>query len=144
MVIATDKFVAPIRPTEEGNAWDFHIYFTLDQIELAASLREQVINEFVSPGIKVYRLWDKPIGPHTLPMFEVDVFTTQDFGAFISWLVFNRRGLNVLVHPHTEKGNDLHDHQVSALWIGEKVDLNLDVLKRFHGSPPPPVAATTV
>ena len=34
-------------------------------------------------------------------MFEVNVFTPAQFGAFIAWLVINRGPLSVLVHPNT-------------------------------------------
>lgn len=27
------------------------------------------------PELRIYRVWDKPIGPHPLAMFEVNVFT---------------------------------------------------------------------
>ena len=41
-------------------------------------------------------------------MFEVNIFTPTQFGAFIPWLVINRGPLNALVHPNT--GDDLRDH----------------------------------
>jgi len=34
-------------------------------------------------------------------MFEVNVFTPAQFGAFVAWLVINRGPLSVLVHPNT-------------------------------------------
>ena len=34
-------------------------------------------------------------------MFEVNIFTPAQFGAFIAWLVINRGPLSVLVHPNT-------------------------------------------
>ena len=40
--------------------------------------------------------------------------------------MFNREGLNVLVHPLTECSYD--DHSKNALWLGTPVPLRLDVL----------------
>ena len=40
--------------------------------------------------------------------------------------MLNRDGLTVFVHPGT--GDDLADHRDHALWLGEKLELNL---KRF-------------
>ena len=48
-------------------------------------------------------------------MFEVNVFTPAQFGAFVAWLVINRGPLSALVHPNTG------DHGVSAsssqIWL---------------------------
>lgn len=41
-------------------------------------------------------------------MFEVNVFTPAQFGAFVAWLVINRGPLSALVHPNTD------DPEVSA------------------------------
>lgn len=35
-------------------------------------------------------------------MFEVNVVTPAQFGAFVSWLVINRGPLSALVHPNTD------------------------------------------
>ena len=41
-------------------------------------------------------------------MFEVDILTPAQFGAFVAWLVINRGPLSALVHPNTD------DPEVSA------------------------------
>ena len=41
-------------------------------------------------------------------MFEVNIFTPAQFGAFVAWLVINRGPLSALVHPNTD------DAEVSA------------------------------
>src|SRR6266480_7266227 len=63
-------------------------------------------NEPPVPELRIYRLWDKPIGPHPVAMFEVNLFTPAQFGAFIPWLVINRGPLSVLVHPNTEDDSE--------------------------------------
>ena len=47
-------------------------------------------------------------------MFEVNVFTPVQFGAFIPWLVINRGPLSALIHPNT--GAALRDHTQLATW----------------------------
>ena len=53
------------------------------------------------PELRIYRFWTGPLGPHPIAMFEVNLFTPAQFGAFIPWLVINRGPLSALVHPNT-------------------------------------------
>ena len=39
--------------------------------------------------------------------------------------MLNRAGLTVFAHPET--GNELADHRDNALWMGEKLDLDLTI-----------------
>jgi len=80
----------------------------------------------------MYKFFDKPIGPHTLPMFEVNLFTPAQFGAFIPWLVVNRGPLSALVHPNTDDGDELRAHSQRATWLGERIPLDLNMLKKFQ------------
>ena len=80
----------------------------------------------------MYRLWDKPIGPHTMAMFEVNIFSPEQFGAFIPWLVINRGPLSALLHPNTDDGDELRSHSQRATWLGEKVPLDLSPLKKMQ------------
>lgn len=66
----------------------------------AHELWTRIRHEF--PELRIYRVWDKPIGPHPVAMFEVNVFTPAQFGAFVAWLVINRGPLSALVHPNTD------------------------------------------
>ena len=76
-------------------------------------------------------MWDKAVGPHTMAMFEVNIFTPTQFGAFIPWLVVNRGPLSALVHPNHEDGNALRDHSQRATWLGERVPLDLGLLQKL-------------
>ena len=40
--------------------------------------------------LRIYRVWDKPVGPHPVPMFEVNVFNPHQTGTLFSWPVINR------------------------------------------------------
>ena len=48
------------------------------------------------------------------------------------WLMLNRGGLDVLVHPET--GDAYDDHLANALWLGKPLPLRLDVLRRSRGA----------
>lgn len=76
------------------------------------------------PELRIYRFFDKPIGPHPIAMFEVNLFTPAQFGAFIPWLVINRGPLSALVHPNSvdEKGNYIdperdHTQRATVSWV---------------------------
>lgn len=68
-------------------------------------------------------------------MFEVNIFTPEQFGAFIPWLVINRGPLSALIHPNTEaengeeKGDEERDHTQRAIWMGQPLPLNLRVFR---------------
>ena len=116
------KFEGPIR------SYDVHIYyFHTDeaQTRVARELREEIIERF--PETIVYKLWERPIGPHPVGMFEVDLKKPAHFARFVPWFNVNRRGLSALVHPNT--GFPLLDHTRNAMWIGPPFPLNTSCLK---------------
>ena len=43
------------------------------------------------------------------------------FAQFVPWLMLNRAGLTILVHPNTN--NPRRDHLVHALWLGEMLPI---------------------
>ncbi|MCJ1228153.1 hypothetical protein MMC12_004814 [Toensbergia leucococca] len=124
---AYETFVEPIDNGRRGG-FDVHIYFfqsNQDQMNFAISLWERIRREF--PELRIYRVWDKPVGPHPVAMFEVNIFTPAQFGAFIPWLVINRGPLSALIHPNTE--DEERDHTQRATWMGEKLPLDLSLFK---------------
>lgn len=83
--------------------------------------------------MRIYDFFDRPIGPHTVAMFEVNLFTPAQFGAFIPWLVINRGPLSALVHPNTVvEGEDERNHTQRATWLGEKIPLDLRLFKMMQ------------
>lgn len=60
-------------------------------------------------------------------MFEINLFTPAQFGAFVSWLVINRGPLSALVHPNT--ADELQDHVRSYAWLGPEVPLDMGIFK---------------
>lgn len=64
-----------------------------------------------------------------LSMFEINLFSPTQFGAFIPWLVIHRGPLSALVHPNTDDYE--RDHSQRATWMGEQMPLDLTSFKRF-------------
>ncbi|EKG22412.1 Dopa 45-dioxygenase [Macrophomina phaseolina MS6] len=125
---AYTAFPAPITNGIRGG-FDVHIYFLQSdpsQVQYATELWERIRREF--PELRIYRLWDRPIGPHYTAMFEVNLFTPEQFGAFIPWLVIWRGPLSALVHPNT--GRDVRDHSQLAGWLGQPLPINLGPLRK--------------
>jgi DOPA 4,5-dioxygenase len=70
-------------------------------------------------------------------MFEVNLFTPAQFGAFIPWLVINRGPLSVLIHPNTvdpvtgRETEEERNHTQRATWMGERLSLDTSLFKRL-------------
>ncbi|EPT00670.1 hypothetical protein FOMPIDRAFT_1122098 [Fomitopsis schrenkii] len=125
---AYDEFPTPINSS--NNAFDVHIYYQPNspaQTRYARELHERIRREF--PELRIYKFWEKAVGPHPVPMFEVNLFTVHQTGAFFSWLVVNRGPCSVLIHPNT--GDGYRDHTELATWMGQPYPLLTDMLR--HG-----------
>ncbi|WPH00179.1 DOPA-like domain-containing protein [Acrodontium crateriforme] len=124
---AYDAFVAPLANDKRGG-FDIHIYYLQTnefETKFAKELHERIRREF--PELRTYQIWDRPIGPHPVAMFEVNVFTPEQFGAFVSWLTINRGPLTALVHPNTD--DEYRDHTQRAMWMGTPYPLQTGILK---------------
>ena len=100
-----------------------HVYYDEARKPVAAKLREALISKFkVEPG----GFSDMPQGPHPISQFNV-IFETPEFDTVVPWLMLNREGLDVLVHPLTESSYD--DHSKNAMWLGTPVPMKLDILR---------------
>ncbi|KIJ55334.1 hypothetical protein M422DRAFT_23935 [Sphaerobolus stellatus SS14] len=121
-----ERFPKPFSPNNNG--FDFHIYYQQNvpaHVEHAKALHERIRREF--PELRIYKFWDKPVGPHPVAMFEVNVFDTAQTGALFSFLAVNRGPCSVLIHPNTD--DHYRDHTELATWMGEKWPLYTDMLK---------------
>jgi aromatic ring-cleaving dioxygenase len=100
-----------------------HVYYNADTKPQATQLRAAILAKFtVEPG----GFSDEPAGPHPISQFNV-IFKEDEFQNVVPWLMLNRDGLDVLVHPLTQSNYD--DHSKNALWLGTPVPLKLDVLR---------------
>jgi len=103
-----------------------HIYYDPQATRAAAGrLREAIGAAF--PMVRIGSWHDDPVGPHGVAMYQV-VFGVGEFARLVPWLMLQRGGLDILVHPQT--GNSYADHTAHALWLGEPQPLRLDVLRR--------------
>ena len=103
-----------LQPLAAIGSFHAHIYFDGPaQRETAMALREQIGQRF---GVTLGRVHDGLVGPHARAMYQV-AFDVASFGNFVPWLMLNRQGLTVLVHPNTRDSR--RDHLTHALWMGE-------------------------
>lgn len=103
-----------------------HFYFKPEEYDKAERVCAN-IRRSIGSNARVYELVDHPIGPHPLPMFEVD-FPSSNLGKVIEVLLTFREGLTILVHPLS--GDHLADHTEYPLWIGQPLELNIEILKQ--------------
>src|SRR6266851_6241003 len=107
----------------ENRGYHAHVYYNAETKPVAAKLREAIIEKFkVEPG----GFSDEPRGPHPISQFNV-IFETPEFQSIVPWLMLNREGLDVLVHPLTD--SSYNDHSKNALWLGTPVPMKLDILR---------------
>ncbi|MGH7110756.1 MAG: DOPA 4,5-dioxygenase family protein, partial [Stellaceae bacterium] len=106
-----------------------HLYYTPQTRPVAERLRAAIGERFPArpvaerlraaigerfPGARIGSWHDEPVGPHTAAMYQV-AFAIEDFSRIVPWLMLNRDGLDVLVHPMT--GDGLADHTNHAAWL---------------------------
>ena len=107
------------QPLDSIRSYHAHIYFDgPEQRRRAEVLRAEIAERF---SVRLGRWHDRLVGPHTRPMYQV-AFLPAEFPRFVPWLMVNRGGLAVLIHPNT--GRSKTDHLVHAMWLGEilKID----------------------
>lgn len=117
----------PTQAADPAIIRDYHAHVYYDPAatrERAARLRERIAAEF--PGARLGRWHDATVGPHPQSMYQV-AFPSALLATFLPWLMLNRDGLTVLVHPET--GDDVADHSEHAAWLGAMLPLRLEVLR---------------
>ena len=102
-----------------------HIYYDEETRETAARLRGRIWEGW-GFDIVMGRFRDRPVGPHPEPMFQV-AFDKALFAEFVPWLMYNRDGLVVLVHPEAEDAHD--DHVYYPLWLGGFYEVRREFLR---------------
>jgi aromatic ring-cleaving dioxygenase len=100
-----------------------HVYYDPATRQIAERLRERIGGRFEAT---LGRWHDRPVGPHSAAMYQV-AFPVAEFPRLVPWLMLNREGLSILIHPLT--GDDYEDHSRFALWLGDKLALDLERLR---------------
>ena len=98
------KVNSELLPKDFNREFDAHIY-----------LRNKMLNKFNDPEVFIGPIIHRPIGPHPLPMMEVN-FNINQFSNVVLWLMKEHGELSILIHRLT--GNDYIDHTREALWLG--------------------------
>ena len=112
-----------MQPLSRILSYHAHVYYDPAHTRVVAeALRQRIAERFV---VQLGRWHDVPVGPHTAAMYQV-AFDTAVFAGFVPWLMLNRAGLDVLVHPNTLAPRD--DHLRHALWLGQALPLKEEVL----------------
>jgi len=134
--------------------YHFHVYFfqsSPSSVTKAESLRNKILslspsNSISTPpssspstssslsspssshlvAVPLHRVNYAPIGPHLIGSYEVWV-PIESFAEIFGFFTLNRNDLSVLVHPLTR--HEVRDHNERAVWMGEKVPLDLSKLK---------------
>ena len=107
----------------ENRGYHAHVYYDVESKTRAAKLRQTMLDRF---KCEAGAFSDAPIGPHPISQFNI-TFETPAFQDIVPWLMLNREGLDVLIHPLTESSYD--DHSKNAMWLGTPVPMKLDVLR---------------
>ena len=110
--------------TDTANIKGYHAHVYYDPATQAAAARvREGLSRF---NVQLGSWHNELVGPHLKPMYQV-LFGVEEFGRVVPWLMLNRDGLTIFLHPET--GDALTDHAERALWMGEIWPLNLDALR---------------
>jgi aromatic ring-cleaving dioxygenase len=108
------------------NGYHAHVYYDAESRSTAEALAAAASEKFaIEPG----RFSDKPAGPHPVPQVQI-IFSPAEFASVVPWLMQNRRGLNVLIHPLSD--DSVRDHDADGAWLGTPVPLRLHGMRRTY------------
>jgi aromatic ring-cleaving dioxygenase len=114
-----------LSPNDPARITDYHIhvYYDPEDRDRAARLREWVEQRF---QVRMGRWHDEPVGPHVTAMYQI-AFTPDLFPTLVPFVMMNRMGLTVLLHPQSGRPRD--DHTINATWMGEVLAVKTEVLR---------------
>ena len=112
----------------ENLGYHAHIYYDPAKTRSVAERVCAAVGDKFRVEIDGFR--DGPVGPHPIANVLV-IFKPAELERVVSYLMLNREGLDVLVHPLTEDA--VKDHSSFAIWLGNPVPLQLNTLPRGRG-----------
>jgi DOPA 4,5-dioxygenase len=115
-----------VKEISEITGYHAHVYFDVATRDVAERVRKGLGETCV---VELGTVHDKPVGPHSKPMFQA-AFATDQFDKVVPWLMLNRDGLSILVHPIT--GQEIADHTAKALWLGDSLPIDVEFLRQFE------------
>ena len=105
-----------------------HIYYDVTKTRPVAEQLCAELGEKFPVEIDGFR--DTPVGPHPISNVLV-VFRPEGFEQIVPYLMLNRAGLDILVHPLTTDA--VADHSDYAIWLGNPLALKLHTLPHGRG-----------
>jgi aromatic ring-cleaving dioxygenase len=108
-----------------------HVYYDMTTRPTAERLAAAIAAKF---PVEIARFSDGPVGPHPIANLLI-IFRTPEFETVVPWLMLNRDGLDVLLHPLSDDAVD--DHSRYAMWLGTPVPLKLETLPHGPGGQRP-------
>ena len=105
-----------------------HIYYDAAKTRGVAERVCAAVRKKFRVEIEAFR--DEPRGPHPISNALV-IFKPDQFEHVVPYLMLNREGLDVLVHPLSLDA--VEDHSSYAIWLGNPVPLKLHTLPRGRG-----------
>jgi len=114
----------PANPNPTVYGYHAHVYYAAATEPVAERFHARLAACY---PVEMGQFSGERVGPHPVPQFQI-IFTRKLFAAVVPWMMLNREGLDILVHPLTDDMVD--DHTIYALWLGEPVALILDHMQR--------------
>lgn len=112
---------SPVDP-ERITDYHMHVYYASESRERAEQLRAWVEERYT---VRMGRWHDVPVGPHPTAMYQIQ-FEVGLFPTLVPFVMMNRMGLTVLLHPQSGRPRD--DHTINATWMGSMLPIKTDVL----------------
>jgi aromatic ring-cleaving dioxygenase len=100
-----------------------HIYYDAASKDRATTLRQWVEERFT---VRMGSWHDEPVGPHVQAMYQI-AFTPELLPTLVPFLMLNRMGLTILLHPQSGRPRD--DHTLNAVWMGKVLPVKTAVLR---------------
>jgi aromatic ring-cleaving dioxygenase len=117
-ILLDSGLVNPDRITD----YHIHVYYEPESRDRAALLRQWIEERF---SVTMGRWHDVPVGPHPAAMYQIR-FTPDLFATLMPFVMMNRMGLTILLHP--ESGRPRDDHTINATWMGAVLPIKTEVL----------------
>jgi len=105
------------QPTPHIDGYHAHVYYDATTKPKAQSLATEALDRL---PVEIGGFSDKPVGPHPVGNLQL-IFKPSAFASVVPWLMMNRDGLDVLVHPLT--ADAARDHDRDGLWLGRQLQL---------------------